>query len=514
VADYDGSNWNEITSSASGDNFNGTVYTSSRVTIPASGTGIFTVGCINTTKPRATLSPAGPICGGAGIPVTFSSSFPINLNYTLSYTIDNIAQIPVTVSSLPYILPTPSAGAYKLTAFTYNNGTGTGVVDQGTVTGYDVPTTANAGPNQSLCGATTATLAANTPVIGTGLWDILIGPGGTVVNPASPSSDFNGTNGTTYSLRWTITNGTCTSEDTVIIDFPLLPLQPDPFIASTSPVCQGQEDVVYTVPNDITVTYGWSYGGTGATISGTTNSVSVDFDITATSGILEVTATNGCGTSAPRSMAITVNVISTITLGANPSVCQGVNSADLSFSDTTGSPDQYSIVYSAAAISQGFVNVTNAPLGSSPVILVVPVAALANVYNGDLTVRNSTTGCVSSIYSFTVTILSLPLPTFTGIDTLCQGETAVYTTEAGMSNYTWTVSAGGSVTSGGGAGDNSVTVEWNAVVFPPVPSPQTIAVNYTDANGCRAGSDEVFDVDVFKIPETGPAYYIPNDYEP
>jgi hypothetical protein len=37
-----------------------------------------------------------------------------------------------------------------------------------------IPTTANAGPNQTVCG-TTATLAANTPTAGTGSWSVISG---------------------------------------------------------------------------------------------------------------------------------------------------------------------------------------------------------------------------------------------------------------------------------------------------------------------------------------------------
>jgi hypothetical protein len=54
---------------------------------------------------------------------------------------------------------------------------------------------------------------------------------------------------------------------------------------------------MYTVPSVAGVTYNWSYSGSGATINGTGNSITVDYDTDATSGILSVTATNSCGTS-------------------------------------------------------------------------------------------------------------------------------------------------------------------------------------------------------------------------
>src|SRR5678810_758213 len=58
---------------------------------------------------------------------------------------------------------------------------------------------------------TTVTLAANAPTIGTGAWSIVSGAGGTVTTPGSATSTFLGTTGTTYTLRWTISNSLCTA---------------------------------------------------------------------------------------------------------------------------------------------------------------------------------------------------------------------------------------------------------------------------------------------------------------
>src|SRR5690606_10817402 len=70
----------------------------------------------------------------------------------------------------------------------------------------------------------------------------------------------------------------------------------------------------------------------------------------------------------------------------------------------------------------------------------------------------------------------------------------VYTTEPGMSNYVWTISAGGTVTAGGGAGDASVTVTWaNAGV-------NSVKVNYRNANGCSATTATTHNVTVNALP--------------
>jgi len=54
--------------------------------------------------------------------------------------------------------------------------------------------------------------------------------------------------------------------------------------------------------------YTWSYGtgGTGATIVGSGNSVTVNYSSSATSGVLSVQANDLCGSSVPRNMSIIV----------------------------------------------------------------------------------------------------------------------------------------------------------------------------------------------------------------
>ncbi len=312
--------WQRIGSSAFGDNNNGTVYTTAIITVPSAHSGNYTLACTNTTKPRASLTPTGPVCGTAGILVTFTTSIPINLNYILSYKKDGVDQTPVMVGTLPYSLPTGATGAtYQLTGFTYNNPpyagpVGNGVVDPAVITTYTVPTTAAAGIDQSVCGGTSATLAGNIPGVGSGLWTIISGAGGTIVQPTINNSIFNGTNGTAYTLRWTISNGFCTSYDNVIINFPLLPVQPGIFTSGFDEICQNISDVTYSVTNDVTLTYTWFYSGTGVIINGSGNTVNLDFDASATSGTLSVTTTNGCGTSSALTRNILVNTLPPTTL--------------------------------------------------------------------------------------------------------------------------------------------------------------------------------------------------------
>ncbi len=108
------------------------------------------------------------------------------------------------------------------------------------ITLVGAPTTANAGPDQNLC-ASSATLAANTPTSGTGLWSIISGAGGTIATPTSAGSSFSGVQGTSYTLRWTTSNAPCAaSTDDVIINFttPTTPANagPNEILCGTSTV--------------------------------------------------------------------------------------------------------------------------------------------------------------------------------------------------------------------------------------------------------------------------------------
>ncbi|MDQ6531411.1 gliding motility-associated C-terminal domain-containing protein [Flavobacterium sp. LHD-85] len=80
------------------------------------------------------------------------------------------------------------------------------------------PTLANAGPDQEICDVTTATMAANTPLIGTGLWTQVSGPNSATISaPNNPNSLMLGLIAGTYTFKWTITTTGCTSEDLVLV---------------------------------------------------------------------------------------------------------------------------------------------------------------------------------------------------------------------------------------------------------------------------------------------------------
>ena len=91
--------------------------------------------------------------------------------------------------------------------------------DQVKVTIYQLPSTANAGPDQTIPQFIPVSLNAVPPTVGTGVWTQVSGPTNIVFEDTSlPTSAIAGTIAGTYVLRWTVTNGNCAvSSDTVTL---------------------------------------------------------------------------------------------------------------------------------------------------------------------------------------------------------------------------------------------------------------------------------------------------------
>jgi hypothetical protein len=127
------------------------------------------------------------------------------------------------VSGTTFTAPTPAAASQVYT-ITYTFGYCSTTQN---IQVFRQPTASNAGPDQTFGTFvnTSTTLAANTPTIGTGSWSVVSGPG-TVTTPSNPNSTITGlVPGTTTTVRWTITNGPCTSLDQMVINTVNLPVE-------------------------------------------------------------------------------------------------------------------------------------------------------------------------------------------------------------------------------------------------------------------------------------------------
>ncbi len=184
--------------------------------------------------------------------------------------------------------------------------------------------------------------------------------------------------------------------------------------------CQDGSGSPVGVSNSETgVTYElWKDGAaTGLTIIGSTgNSISFGNQ---TIGDYTVKGTNEGGTTVMTGNAvITVNPLPTISLTSSALlIAAGTTSGSLIYSGTTNGADTYSIDFDAAANTMGFVDVTNVPFSGGTLGVTIPAGAGATDYNATLTVRNSTTGCVSNAYPIVITVAGFAFTTTQDIGT-------------------------------------------------------------------------------------------------
>lgn len=112
--------------------------------------------------------------------------------------------------------------------------------------------------------------------------------------------------------------------------------------------------------------------------------------------------------------------------------------------------------------------------------------------SGNVSVYGTSTCANGVANSVAVTVNPIPTPTITGQGTTCVNIGVNYATEPGFTNYTWTLSAGGAITSG--AGTNQIGVTWNTG------GAKTVTVNYTNTYGCAASTPASFPVTVDPLP--------------
>lgn len=218
-----------------------------------------------------------------------------------------------------------TAGTYTL-QWTISNAPCTASSDQMIITVNAAPTTANAGPDQTVCAGSTVTMAGNTATSGTGVWTKISGPaGGTITTPSSATTTITGLTTGTYVYQWTISNAPCTaSSDQVTITVNGTPTTANAGVDQT--ICSGS--TVTLAGNTPTVGTGsWSFISGPATPTITTPSSptsTVTGLTTAGTYTLRWTISNAPCTASTDNMIITVNAApTTANAGPDQTICAG-----------------------------------------------------------------------------------------------------------------------------------------------------------------------------------------------
>ncbi|MCX6247914.1 MAG: hypothetical protein NTW10_09285, partial [Bacteroidetes bacterium] len=283
-----------------------------------------------------------------------------------------------------------------------------------------------------------------------------------------------------YQVCGTNANGSsCGSDMTFSTNCPIAgPAGP---ITGPTQVCQGGSGYVYsvTIPNATGYVWTLPVGGT-ITAGANTNTITVSYAANASPGYVFVYGTAACGNGAPSQLGIAMNPPATPTITGLASVCVGATG--VTYSTQTGMSAYAWTVSAGGSVTAGsgtsVITVTWSTVGAKTVTVNY----------------NTPAGCAAltpTVYN--VTVNALPVPTITGPNPACNNNPGlVYSTQTGMTGYTWSISAGGSITAG--SGTSSITVTWTGT------GAQNVSVNYINASGCTAASATVYPVTVNASP--------------
>ena len=251
-------------------------------------------------------------------------------------------------------------------------------------------------------------------------------------------------------------------------------------ITGPTSLCANSTGNVYSIAPIVNATgYAWT-APTGATITAGQNTTSITVTFGGTSGNVSVYGTSACGNGTPSNLAVTVNPLPVPTISGPASACQG--STGNVYTTQAGMTNYAWTVSPGGTITAG---------SGTNTITVTWNASGANSVSVGYTNAN---GCASATPgTYAVTVNTAPAPTITGPTQMCVNSGFYdYATQAGFTNYVWTISAGGTINYG--QGTNTIQVSWL------VAGPQWVAVNYTNSNGCSAPAPVQYAVTVDPLP--------------
>ncbi len=216
------------------------------------------------------------------------------------------------------------------------------------------PSPANAGVPQTHCTTTNATLTANNPAVGNGMWTITSGTAN-ITSPTSNTTTVTGLNIGSTIFKWTIKNGTCpSSTSTVSVNTDALPSAAS--TAGSQTICASTTTIS---ANNPTV-------GTGVWLvtSGTANITSPSTNTTSITGlnvgqtIFKWKISNGTCPASTATMSVKVDAMPSVANAGSPQALCAASNANLAAVNPSVGSGVWSVISGTANITSPTTNTT------------------------------------------------------------------------------------------------------------------------------------------------------------
>jgi len=449
------------------------------LTVPAQPSAItgLTTPCLGSSQTYSVTNVAG---------VTYTWVFPAGWTQTAGGTTNSVTATVGANSGNITVTPSNTCGngTPRTLAVTLSPAV---PATPGTITGTATQCPGLTGQIYSIVAVANATTYTWTVPTG---WSITAGAGTTSITVTTGTAGQNGNISVTAGNAC----GTSTARNLAVTVSPGAPATPGT-ITGTTPQCPSLTGQIYSIVAVANATtYTWTVpAGWAITAGAGTTSITVTTGTAGQNGNIGVTAGNSCGTSAAKTLAVTVNPGAPATPGTITGTiaqCPGLNGQ----------------IYSIAAVTNATTYTWTVPAGwtitAGAGTRSITVTTGAAGQNGNISVTAGNSCGTSAVKQLAVTVNPGTPATpgvISGTNPQCPSVTGQIYSIAAVPNattYTWTVPAGWSITSG--QGTVSITVTTGT-------SGQNGSISVFASNSCGASSSSILVVTVESLPaQTSP----------
>ncbi|GIV54999.1 MAG: hypothetical protein KatS3mg039_1517 [Candidatus Kapaibacterium sp.] len=427
-----------------------------------------------TVNPLPTPAISGPTSPCQGASVTYVTQN--NTGSTYSWATSGVGFTPSGPTNTYQLNGTWTSTGSATVTVTETNSSGCGQTNSLNVNVQSAPSpTITASQSNPICGGQTVTFTASPAGASSYTWTV--GSNGTLQSGQGTQSITvtwaNTPSSYSSSVSVVVNVGGCTGSASYTVN---VNPQATPNISGPASICSGQSGT-YSTPLTTGRTYSWS---TTATPPGMTpfsqsgvnlNSVTINWVNTSSSpfvATVQVVESAGGVCTGTATYNVTVNPLPSTAITGPTSVCQN---------------QTVTYSHSPALTGHSFAwTVTNAQSWSGQGTGAITVTWGTTNGTVALTVTNTSTGCTANATNspLSVTVNPNPTPTISGNVNPCAGSTETYSTQTGMTSYSWSITPASAGTIVGPSNQSSVNIQWSNT---QVTATLTVQVNNSGCSG-------------------------------